>query len=156
MKNGPSPRASSARRSSKPPPPTPDTSAATRGRMPPPTRTELAIEKIEADARGNASSSVEARARACIGLIHAAHETDDDELFEASCGRQSEVYRLLSANPAGSTQDLSHKLAVLMMEMLRTSSGEPEPKDLALLASALADAVMLSSGPLAVPPGPPK
>jgi hypothetical protein len=114
---------------------------------------ELAAERIEADATQGARTSVERRTRAYSALLAAANGPAEDDLFDAVCDRREEAYRLLSQDPATTAADLARKLAVLVTEMLRTSSGEPQPQDLALAASALADAVLLPEGAAPVHPG---
>lgn len=108
---------------------------------------ELAAEQIEADATQGARTCVESRTRAYSALLAAANGPAEDELFDAVCDRREAAYRLLSQDPATTAQDLSRKLAVLVTEMLRASSGEPQSQDLALAASALADAVLLAKSP---------
>jgi hypothetical protein len=105
---------------------------------------ELAAETIRADAVQGVRSGVERQALAYSALLAAANGPAEDELFDVVCDRREQAYRLLSQEPATSAADLSRKLAVLVVEMLRGSSGEPQAQDLALAASALADAVLLA------------
>lgn len=104
----------------------------------------------EAAAEG-AANSTDGRARRCAALHVMANDAENDDMCAMANDRRSNVIHQLAVNPSLSTRDLARKLAVLVQEVVAVSE-IPDASILMLAATALADAVVLDSGPIVLPP----
>ena len=101
-----------------------------------------------------APSPIAHRARSGWACNYVAHATTDSDLVDLACasGDQSAMY--LAEVPALGAGGIAYKLAQLVSDLLQDFDGYPSSvQNLALAASALADAVVLAEGPITLPIG---
>ena len=106
---------------------------------------------VEAAAAEGAASSVDGHARSIAALHVMANDAESDEMCSLANDRRACAIHQLAVTPALSTRDLTRKLAVLVQEVV-AGSEIPDATILMLAATALADAVVLDSGPIVLPP----
>jgi hypothetical protein len=113
---------------------------------------------IAAAKAGAAGGTLEAEARAVLAAEVVAYDAAADEtvMGEFTEARARSVDRVTEA-PARNLADLATRLAVLVRHLLGAAQpgalDETSGATLALAAAALSDAVLLRSGPLALPAG---
>lgn len=106
---------------------------------------------VEDAADDGAANSVDERTRRSAALLVMANGADSDDACTLANERWACEIHQLAVIPALTTRDLARKLVVLVKEVVGESE-MPEPNILMLAASALADAVVLDSGPIEMPP----
>lgn len=106
---------------------------------------------VEDAADDGAANLVDERARRSAALRVMADAAENDDACTLANERRACAIHQLAVIPAMTTRDLARKLAVLVKEVVGESE-MPEPTILMLAASALADAVVLDSGPIEMPP----
>jgi hypothetical protein len=94
------------------------------------------------------------RARGAWASQHIADATTDHGLVAPACDWNNKQALFLAEMPALDAGGIALKLAQLVTQILRDFDGFPaNVQNLALAASALADAVVLADGPIALPAG---
>ena len=109
-----------------------------------------AVSAVRIAAQAGAESLIDRHVRTVAALQVMAERVPDDGWCDFALEARSLSLGQLASVPALSGRDVSRKLAVLVGEILRTSE-HPELAVLSLAASALADAVTLDAGPIALP-----
>jgi hypothetical protein len=116
-------------------------------------RTAL-LQATRRSARIGAASEAEALAREATAVELAMLATSDDEVRTAGSHFRIGSLGLLAEAPANSVTDVACKLAVLVREMVTGRDGSPFASVyFALVASSLADLVLLRAGPIVLPAG---
>jgi hypothetical protein len=112
---------------------------------------QAAMVAMRSAAAADGTSPVDMDVRFAASLLSMGDEVKCDDLVNDILDRRSLTLHTLATRPVLYQRDLTCKLAVLVLEILRMSE-VPDETVLMLAAAALADAVVLDSGPIPLPP----